>query len=123
MRAVGGPDAGAEIGGSRDETQALREEGAEHSVAVDRLFEREPGVLVQTEHDLHAISSPRQSSDAILQAQCQVPIEAGVGCGAHVRREAELHTVGHPRADVQVAARDVECVEPLLFVERRGVLR
>ena len=59
----------------------------------------------------------------VFQAQRQVAVEAGVGRRPHVRREPNADAVREPRLDVEVAARDVERVVAVLFVQLGGVLQ
>ena len=74
--------------GPGNQSQALREEGTEHAVAIDRLLEGEPGHLVQAEHDRDAVGH-LDVERRVFQAQRQVPVEAGVGGRPHVRREPD----------------------------------
>ena len=121
-RVGGGLDARAKVGRSRKQSQALREERSEHAVAVDRLLVGQPGHLVQAEHDRHVVIH-LDVERGVFQPQRQVPVEAGVGCRSHIRREPDLDAVRQSRLDVQVAAGDVERVVAVLLVQFGGVLQ
>ena len=117
-----GPDARAEVGGSRNQPQAFREQRPEHTVAVEGLLEGEPGHLVKAEHDRNAVTR-LDVQRGVFEAQRQIPVEAGVGGRPHIGREPDLHAVRESCLDVEVAARDVERVVSVRFVQFGGVLQ
>ncbi len=63
------------------------------------------------------------SSEAYSRRNARFWFEAGVGRRPHVRREPNADAIRESRADVEVAARDVERVVSVRFVQLRLILQ
>ena len=105
-----------------NQLQPLREHGAEHTVSIERLLEGKPGRLVQAKHD-HDVVGRQYVQRGVLQPQREVSVEAGVGDRPHVRNEPDGDAVVQLCADLEVSARDVESVVPVLLVQFGGILQ